>query len=82
MVPQKYTNLIFLMTNSQHNWFSKYLAKLVSPLAGNSSSFIKNSSHFAEMISGQRVVETTLRVSFDVKSLFTNVLVEEVMPII
>jgi len=34
------------------------------------------------MISGRRVLETTLTVSFDMKSLFTNVPVEEVMPVI
>ena len=61
---------------------AKYLARIISPLAGKSSSSVKNSSHFAEMISGRRIPVTTLRVSFDVKLLFTNVPVGEVLTII
>ena len=46
------------------------------------SYFVRNSTHFAGMISEQRIAETALRVSFNVKSLFTNVPVGEARTII
>ena len=75
-------------TNSQHNWLSNLRHSQISgednitTITGKSSSSVKNSSHFAEKISGWRIPVTTLRVSFDVKLLFTNVPVGEVLTII
>ena len=51
---------------------SKYLAELSSPLS-ESEYTIKNTKHFVEIINKEHIPNDHLLVSFDVKSLFTNV---------
>ena len=51
---------------------SKYLAELSSPLS-ESEYTIKNTKHFVEIIKKEHIPNDHLLVSFDVKSLFTNV---------
>ena len=54
---------------------SKYLAGLLSQLTGNSAHHVKNSFHFVQILESLRVQPEDLMVSFDVVSLFTNVLI-------
>ena len=56
---------------------SKHITSLISPLAGHTSSHLKNSRHFTEMIGSVHVESDEILVSFDVSSLFTNVPVGE-----
>ena len=58
---------------------AKEMARILSPLAGSSSSYIKNSEHFAEMIESTTLSSCDLLVSFDIKNLFTNVPIPETM---
>ena len=51
---------------------SKYLASLLKPLYDNKFA-VKNSEEFVTFVSGQRLREDELAVSFDVISLFTSV---------
>ena len=48
---------------------AKYLAGILKPLVGNTSSFIKDSSTFVEMISNLTLEPEDIMVSFDVVSL-------------
>ena len=52
---------------------SKYLAKLLSPLVGTTSSSVRNSRDFASFVQSLTLEETEVLVSFDVISLFTRV---------
>ena len=52
---------------------SKFLARLLSPLVGNSTSYVKNSAEFQSFISSERLNSDEILVSFDVVSLFTKV---------
>lgn len=52
---------------------SKYLNAILKPYIGLSNSFIKNTQHFIEVISKQKLSSNDLMVSFDVSSLFTKV---------
>ena len=52
---------------------SKHLATILSPLVGNSSSYVRNSKAFTGFIKPQVLTSDELLVSFDVVSLFTNV---------
>ena len=61
---------------------SKYITSLISPLAGRTDSHVKNSKHFVEMMSGLRIEDDEMLVSFDVSSLFTNVPVDEAVRVI
>ena len=49
---------------------AKFVTSIISPLMGNTTSFVKNSKHFSEMVSSETVAEDEV---MDVKSLFTNV---------
>ena len=60
---------------------SKYLAELLSPLR-ESEYTIKNTKHFVEKIKKDHIPNDHLLVSFDVKSLFTNVPLDETTKII
>ena len=59
---------------------AKYLAKLLSPLS-QSKYTIKNTKQFIEQIHMKQVPDGYKMVSFDVKSLFTNVLLEKTIEI-
>ena len=59
----------------------KYLAKLLSPLS-QSEYTIKNKKYFVEKIKKEHIPNDHLLVSFDVKSLFTNVPLDETIEII
>lgn len=52
---------------------AKHLARIISPLVGQTASYIKNSAHFSEIINQRQVHENELMVSSDVTSLFTKV---------
>jgi hypothetical protein len=55
---------------------AKYLAHLLRPFAGKTSTFFKNSAHFVSICREMKVTESDLLVSFDVESLFTNIPVD------
>ena len=61
---------------------AKFVTSIISPLMGNTSSYVKNSKHFSEMISSETVAGNEVMVSFDVKSLFTNVPIEHALEVI
>ena len=61
---------------------SKHIASLISPLAGKTDSHVRNSKHFVEVMTGLRVEEDEMLVSFDVSSLFTNVPIGEAVQVI
>ena len=55
--------------------------EIISPLAGKSSSYIKNSSHFMERIS-DALIHSNQMVILDVVSLFTKVPADETLAVI
>ena len=59
---------------------AKYLAKLLSPLS-QSKYTIKNTKQFREQIRMKQVPDSYKMVSFDVKSLFTNLPLEKTIEI-
>jgi len=60
----------------------KHIAKLITPLSGQTPSFVKNSEHFVEFVKDIELRSNEVMVSFDVKSLFTNVPVDEAIEVI
>lgn len=58
------------------------LAKILTRMTGHTNSFIKNSAHFVEELRNWRLDQDDLMVSFDVKSLFTNVPIDDVLIIL
>ena len=61
---------------------SKVLLGVLTPLVGQTDSYIKNSKDFVEKSKDIVMAETDRLVSFDVESLFTNVPVPETLKII
>ena len=61
---------------------AKEIAKILSPLVGRTSSYIKNSTHFVQKIRNTPLDKSDRLVSFDVVSLFTKVPVNEAMVVI
>ena len=61
---------------------AKHLAMIISPLAGQSTSFVKNSAHFTQLLAQRQLKKQELMVSFDVSSLFTKIPVDEALTII
>ena len=61
---------------------SKYIASMISPLAGKTDSFIKDSAHFVDLVKDIKLSEDEVMISFDVKSLFTNVPITEAVEVI
>ena len=58
---------------------AKHLAKNLKPLAGNTYSYIKYSTHFNQEIKNLQLKDNDMLVSFDVISLYTKFLVDEVL---
>ena len=52
---------------------ARYLAKLLQPVTGRTGSFVRNSIEFAQKVTTITIDPEEVLVSFDVKSLFTNV---------
>ena len=61
---------------------AKELSRILSPLIGWTDTYIKNSSHFVSKIKDLLFNENDIMVSFDVKSLFTKVPIEDSLHII
>lgn len=61
---------------------SKHVSMLISPLAGHNDSFVKNTKHFVDEIKTIKLDHDEIQVSLDVKSLFTNVPIREVIDVI
>ena len=53
---------------------SKFLSSLLSPIVGLSDHHVRNSQHFTQFVTTQKLRDTEVLVSFDVVSLFTRVL--------
>ena len=62
--------------NSPTYGVSSFLAKILSPVVGNTEYTVKNSCHFAEFVRGKTLKADQVLVSFDVVSLFTNIPVD------
>ena len=58
------------------------LSSMISPLAGKTDSFIKDSAHFVDLVKDIKLSEDEIMISFDVKSLFTNVPITEAVEVI
>ena len=74
--PDVALKLTVLCVGSPTYQLSKYITPLISPLAGHTSSHVKNSRYFTEMMGSVHVESDEILVSFDVSSLFTNVPVD------
>jgi hypothetical protein len=61
---------------------SGFLHKILSPIAGKSESFVKNSDHFIQPLISVNLQNTDSLVSFDVISLLTNVPIGENLDVI
>ena len=55
---------------------------VTAPLVGHTDSFVKDSAHFVQILEGLKMSNNSLMVSFDIKSLFTNVSVDEALQVI
>ena len=67
---------IVSIVNSPIYNVSRYLARVLSSVVGNTDNTVKNSQHFAEFIRGQTLDADQMLVSFDVVSLFTKIPVD------
>ncbi len=67
---------IVSFVNSPTYGVSSFLAKILSPVVGNTENTVKNSYHFAEFIRGKTLNADEVLVSFDVISLFTKIPVD------
>ena len=61
---------------------AKYIAGILKPLVGKTSSFIKNSADFVDKIKDCRVEDDEELISFDVTALFTSVPVDKALVVI
>ena len=61
---------------------AKELARILSPLSGNTKSFVKNSTEFSQDIREMDLSEDDILLSFDVVSLFTKVPIDEALEVI
>ncbi|KAM7311897.1 uncharacterized protein ISCGN_008804 [Ixodes scapularis] len=60
-------------TTSPLRAVSAYLHQLISPLTGTTDTYLRDSSHFIDLVKGLKVNADESLVSFDVVSLFTSV---------
>ena len=68
--------------NSATYKLSGFIAKILSPLMGNTDSFVMNTGHFVQMMREDKLGPEEMLVSFDVSSLFTNVPIQEAVQVI
>ena len=61
---------------------AQHLAGVITPLTGKTSSFVKNSPHFVGKVNELQVADSTMMVSFNMKSLFTNIPILEELHVI
>ena len=61
---------------------AKELTRILSPLVGKTSSFVKNSTDFVKTIKQIRVDANDIFVSFDVVHMFTRVPVSEALTVV
>ena len=61
---------------------AKHLTTLITSLNGQTPSFIMNSQHFVESVKHMHLQPSEVMVSFDIKSLFTKVPVDEALQVI
>ena len=67
----------------QSLFLSKHLAKTLKPLVGNTTSYIKDSTHFIQEIHILKLDDNDMLVSFDVVSLYRKkISVEEVLKVL
>ena len=67
--------IVFFVNSPTYN-VSRYLARVLSPVVGNTDNMVKNSQHFGKFIRGQTLDADQMLVSFDVVSLFTKIPVD------
>ncbi|KAM7297972.1 uncharacterized protein ISCGN_023123 [Ixodes scapularis] len=60
-------------TTSPLRGLSNYLHSTLSPLVGNTATYVRNTGHFVEQVAQLKVNDDESLVSFDVVSLFTSV---------
>ena len=72
---------IVSFVNSPTYQLSKHLVKILSPLVGNSFSYVKNSKEFATFVSSQKIDNNSILVSFDVVSLFTSIPIDRAIEV-
>ena len=80
--PQVPLRPIVSCTGAPSYKLSKYIASVIFPLAGKTSSHVLNLKQFASVMQEERVKEEEVLVSFDVTSLFTNNPIDEVVDVI
>lgn len=68
--------------NSPTNELACMLIKVISPLAGDTSSFVKDTGNFIQILENEEDHNDSIMVSFDVKSLFNNVPVDGALLVI
>ncbi|XP_050549769.1 uncharacterized protein LOC126910700 [Spodoptera frugiperda] len=61
---------------------AKHVASILQPLVGRSTSYVKDSRHFIDILQSIKLRPNDLMVSFDVESLFTNVPVADCMEVV
>ena len=58
---------------------SQFLVKIITPLSGKSTYYVKNSAHFVSQVKNMRPTPNTQMISFDVVSPLNNVPTDEVL---
>lgn len=61
---------------------AKHVAGVLQPLVGKTSSFVKDSRHFVDIIKSLKMEPGDILVSFDVESLFTNVPIKDCLDVV
>ena len=80
--PQVPVRLIVSCINSPTYQLAKYVNTLISPLVGQTPSFVKNTHNFVEFVRSICLQPTKAMVSFDIKSFFANVPTQEALEVI
>ncbi|XP_045492134.1 uncharacterized protein LOC123691667 [Colias croceus] len=61
---------------------SQHMSRVLAPLRGNTSAYVKDSYHFVEILKDLNIANNETMVSFDVQSLFTNLPVTDCINIV